>query len=67
MKQHLQNEVFEKYIFDLIPDIPRLPNLPTVITDETLAEYFSLTKEQRYKIDSLHKKNYNWDFKKKEL
>ena len=39
----------EKYIFDLMPDIPKMPNLPTDINDDTLAEYFSLTKEQRYK------------------
>ena len=55
----------EKYIFDLIPDIPKMPNLPTVISDDTLAEYFNLTKEQQYKIHRLHKKNYSWEIEKK--
>ena len=52
----------ERYVFDLIPDIPKLPNLPNVLDDYTLADYFNLTQQQRYAVRKLHRKEYVWKF-----
>ena len=50
----------EKYIFELIPDITKLDNFPSEINDETIANYFGLSDEEKTAIDKLHKKNYNY-------
>jgi len=49
----------EKYIFELIPNICNLPELPLKINDETMADYFKLNKLERFHVNHLHKKQYN--------
>ena len=51
---------YEKYIFELIPDITKLDNFPEDINDETIASYFGLTDEEKNAVNSLHKKEYNY-------
>ena len=53
-------QILEKYIFELIPDITKLDNFPSEINDETIANYFGLSDEEKTAIDKLHKKNYNY-------
>ena len=48
----------DKYAFQFIPDITRLPNLPTKINDTTLAQYFMLDEIDQQAIQKLHKKDY---------
>lgn len=50
----------EKYAFEFIPDITRLPDFPTTqeISDETVADFFGLDKADKTHIKALHKKNY---------
>lgn len=48
----------ERYVFEFIPEVWKLPNFPTDITDKSIADYFGLTDLQREKIEKLHKKNY---------
>lgn len=48
----------EKYVFQLIPDITKLTDFPSVITDETIADYFQLTEIERKAIEQLHTKTY---------
>jgi len=48
----------EKYFFQLIPDIIQLRDFPSLINDETIADYFQLTSVERKGIDELHKKKY---------
>ena len=50
----------EKYAFQLIPDITRLPDFPIKINDITIADYFKFDKEDRYVIERLHKKIYGF-------
>lgn len=50
----------EKYAFQLIPNICNLPDLPLEINDETMAEYFHLTKLERFYINHFHKKQYRF-------
>jgi len=50
----------EKYIFNLIPNILKLPNFPKKITDETIADYFSFDLMERKAINTLHKTNYDF-------
>ena len=49
----------EKYIFELIPNICNLPELPLKINDETMADYFKLNKLERFHVNHFHKKQYN--------
>ena len=49
----------EKYIFELIPNLCNLPNLPLEINDETMADYFQLTKMERFHVNYFHKKQYH--------
>ena len=48
----------EKYIFELIPDITKIPNFPEYITDESAAEFFGFSLEENEGIQKLHKKTY---------
>lgn len=48
----------EKYVFQLIPDIIKLDDFPTIIDDQTIADYFQLTPIEREAIRTLHKKSY---------
>ena len=50
----------EKYIFELIPNINKIPDFPDQITDESIAEFFGFNELERYAIQSLHKKSYNF-------
>lgn len=50
----------EKYAFQLIPDITQLPDFPTKINDNTIADYFQFDEEDRYVIQRLHKKTYGF-------
>ena len=50
----------EKYIFQLIPDITKLPNFPETITDETIADFFGFSDLEREGIRSLHRKEYEY-------
>jgi len=53
----------EKYIFELIPDITKLPDFPEIINDDTIAEYFEFDKKDIDNINKLHTKNYSFTFK----
>jgi hypothetical protein len=50
----------EKYAFEFIPDITRLPGFPCAqeISDEAVAAFFGLEATERNYIMALHKKNY---------
>jgi len=48
----------EKYIFEMIPDITQIPDFPSIINDETLALYFSLTGAEKKAIQNHTKKAY---------
>jgi len=48
----------EKYIFQLIPDITKIVNFPTIINDSTIFDFFHFTQEEITQILSLHKKTY---------
>ena len=37
----------EKYAFELIPDITKLNNFPTDINDQSIADYFNISQEER--------------------
>jgi hypothetical protein len=54
----------EKYIFELIPDVTKLPDFPTIINDATIAEYFEFDKKEIDNINKLHTKNYSFLFLK---
>ena len=53
----------EKYVFDLIPDITQLEDFPELINDETIADYFKLTKKERLIIANFHTKEYSFFLK----
>ncbi len=50
----------EKYIFELIPDITKITDFPTIINDESLFAFFSINEKERKSILELHKKSYNF-------
>lgn len=50
----------EKYIFELIPDITKLSDFPEIITDDTISEYFHLTKQDVDNVNKFHKKSYEY-------
>ena len=52
----------EKYIFQLIPDITRLSDFPREVNDETIADYFGFTEEERTSIISLHSTLYSFKY-----
>jgi len=51
----------EKYTFQLLPDITKLPNFPAAaaITDESVADYFELDDTDKLHIKSLHRRDYS--------
>ena len=53
----------EKYIFQLLPDITKLPNVPDKLTVDSLSDYFKLTDEERKSVNNLHKKAYTFKIK----
>jgi len=50
----------ERYAFQLIPDVTKLTDFPAIINDETIADYFDLSKEEQFAIQNLHTKKYNF-------
>ncbi|MEX0597279.1 MAG: class I SAM-dependent methyltransferase [Candidatus Paceibacterota bacterium] len=52
----------EKYIFELIPDVTKLPDFPSTINDETTAAYFGFDKKDIDNINKLHTKKYSFLF-----
>ena len=52
----------EKYIFQLLPDITKLSDFPHDITDDSIADYFGYTLEERIAIQNLHKKQYTFTY-----
>ena len=52
----------EKYIFELLPDINKLDNFPSIINDESIAEYYNFNDMEIEAINNLHKKNYSFKF-----
>ena len=50
----------EKYIFQLIPNIINIPDFPSIINDDSIADFFKLTLYDRENIQKLHKKNYSF-------
>lgn len=44
----------EKYAFEFIPDITKIPDFPSIITDDTIATYFGLDDEDKKHIRALH-------------
>ena len=48
----------ERYAFEFIPDITKLSNFPNEITDDTIADYFSFSNEERIYIRNFIKKKY---------
>lgn len=52
----------EKYAFEFIPDVTRLPDFPKVINDDTIAEYFGFDEIDKKNIQDYHKKPYTFCF-----
>lgn len=52
----------EKYIFQIIPDISRLADFPKEIHDESIADFFGFTKEERDAIIYLHSTSYSFKY-----
>ena len=48
----------EKYAFQFIPDVTRLPGFPKNVTEQAVADYFGLDDHDRQHISGLHKKDY---------
>ena len=48
----------DRYVFNSIPDITKIPNFPTDITDESLYKFFKLTKTEQNCIDNFYRKKY---------
>ena len=48
----------EKYIFEMIPDITKIPYFPTEINDNTLNKYFRLLPSEIQSIQNHTKKDY---------
>ncbi len=50
----------EKYIFELIPDISKLSDFPSVISNDSIMDYFDLSQEERNIIENFQKKKYDF-------
>ena len=50
----------EKYVFELIPDITKINNFPTIINDDTICDFFNINPTERTSIDTLHRKKYDF-------
>lgn len=48
----------EKYAFEAIPDITKIPDFPEIINDDTIADFFGLSFKDIHNINTLHKKKY---------
>jgi len=50
----------EKYAFEFIPDITRIDGFPATknISDESIADFFKLSENDKLHIQQLHRKNY---------
>jgi len=50
----------EKYAFEFIPDITRIDGFPATkdICDESIADFFKLSENDKLHIQQLHRKNY---------
>jgi len=48
----------ERYAFEFLPDITKIPNFPETITDETVMDYFKFSELERKCIDNIVKKQY---------
>ena len=52
----------EKYAFEFIPDVTRLPDFPKSINDDALSEYFGFDEIDKKNIQEYHKKPYTFLF-----
>ena len=52
----------EKYAFEFIPDVTRLPDFPKVINDDSIAEFFGFDEIDKKNIQEYHKKPYTFLF-----
>jgi len=50
----------EKYVFEFIPDISKIPNFPTTINQDTIMNFFNINETERNYIYNLH--NYKYSF-----
>lgn len=48
----------ERYIFSYLPDISKLTDFPLLINDDTIADYFGFSKEEKEAIHKKIKKTY---------
>jgi hypothetical protein len=48
----------ERYAFEFIPDITKIPDFPDLITDDTVSDYFKFTYEERLAIKNITKRKY---------
>ncbi len=48
----------ERYAFEFMPDITKIPDFPDVITDNTVSDYFNFTQQERLAIKNITKKEY---------
>jgi len=53
----------EKEAFWMVPDVMTIAGLPGTINDNSLAELFGLSDEERQAVVRLHKKAYSFNFK----
>lgn len=49
----------ERYAFEFIPDITKIPNFPDEINEETIADFFNFNEIERLWIKKITKKNYS--------
>ena len=54
----------EKYVFEFIPDISKIPNFPTTINQDTVMDFFHINDTEKTYIYNLHKNKYSF-FEKK--
>lgn len=54
----------EKYVFEFIPDISKIPNFPTTINQDTVMDFFNINDTEKTYIYNLHKNKYSF-FEKK--
>ena len=45
----------EKYIFEYIPDITKIPRFPDIITDDTISEFFQFNEKEQNTIKNMFK------------
>ena len=52
----------EKYVFQVIPDICNLKDFPVEINDDSIADYFGFSQEEKDAINGLHAKEYTFTY-----